>query len=100
MRPAPRALTGLALAPAQALGVKPKAPKPVGQAQLDKQDMQKLLHGADSGALWRCCGVCAACLTCASACAPLQGVTGTRMMRWPRRQQRLTVCAGWATTPA
>jgi hypothetical protein len=31
--------------PLQALGVKPKAPKQLKQPQLDKQDMQRLLHG-------------------------------------------------------
>jgi hypothetical protein len=34
---------------AQALGMKPKAPKQVKQAQLDKADMQKLLQGSGGG---------------------------------------------------
>ncbi len=33
----------------QALGVKPKAPKQLKQAHLDKMDMQKLLQGSGRG---------------------------------------------------
>ena len=107
----------------QALGMKPKAPKQLKQAQLDKADMQRLLQGTGG---WRgatpghCLPSCAVSQLCTVASCPpppqqhaavgraVPRCTQARSrMRWARqarqlrrRWPRLTALRGWASTPA